>query len=102
MIIYKIKNVSFLSILEITSEKETIVEIKTFVEVSDNVNKAAKREGVVLVLEHVNMISTSPFRYVLSLSKFIFLYGSSSLAGCDSYSIQYFSMYFNTLNSAYG
>ena len=36
--------------LEVASYKETMLEIKTFVEVSDNVNKVVKWEGVVFVL----------------------------------------------------
>ena len=41
MIAYKIINVPFFSILQIASLKETMVKIKTFVEISDNVNKIA-------------------------------------------------------------
>ena len=36
------------------------------------------------------LISISPFRCVLGLSYFIFIYGSNSLAGCDSCSTEYF------------
>ena len=50
MMSYKIIIIPFFSILEIASEKETVVEIKTFVEVSDNVNKVAKWEWVVFTL----------------------------------------------------
>ena len=48
----KIINVPFFSIiLEVVSEKETmVVEITTFVEVANNVNKVGKGEGVVLIL----------------------------------------------------
>ena len=46
----KIINVPFFSVLEIDSQIETTVEIKTFVEVSDNINKVAKWEWVVFVL----------------------------------------------------
>ena len=45
-----IENVLFFSILEIASQKETMVEIKTFVEVCNNVNKVRKGEGVVRIL----------------------------------------------------
>ena len=50
LITYKIINVPFFSILEIPSEKEAIVKIKTFVEVVNNFKEVWKGERVVLIL----------------------------------------------------
>ena len=50
LITCKIINVPFFSILEIASYRETMVEVKTFVEVANNVKKVGKGEGVVLIL----------------------------------------------------
>ena len=75
------------------------MEIKTFVEVSDKVNKVAMWERVACKYGFCLSLA-SPFRYIFSLSNFIFLYNSNSSAGCDTYSIQYSLMHFETLNSA--
>ena len=50
LITCKIIHVPFFSILEITSQKETMVKIKTFVKVANNVNKVGKGERIVLIL----------------------------------------------------
>ena len=49
LITYRTINVPFFSILEIASQKETMVKTKTF-EVANNVNKVGKGEEVVLIL----------------------------------------------------
>ena len=75
LITCKIINVPFFSILEIASEKETMVEIKTFVEVA-NVNKVGKGGGggggvctYPITYKHgFCWISASPFRCAVSLS----------------------------------
>ena len=51
LITCQLLNVPFFSILEVASERETmVVEIKTFVEVANNVNKVGNGERVVLIL----------------------------------------------------
>ena len=103
LIILKIINVSFLSILEIANYKETMMEIKTFVGVSI-VSSQGLEGGYTypITCKHgFCWISASPFRGVINLALlFSYMAAIQSLAGRDSCSIQYFAIHFKTLKSS--